>query len=155
MGEDFHSFLIQGTEQIYLIHLPMFHMANHRQQLIVSAEFDNTTRNSKDKYIVMKKSSPTEPMILVTQRKTFFQEIVNNNGTFTGQMMTKESHVNPHLLPLTDDTELTRDHHHSGIILKNIEVKITSTVVSRPLNSQYRLDAYLAKSMPFYLYGNG
>ncbi|KAI1854573.1 hypothetical protein JX266_000691 [Neoarthrinium moseri] len=128
LGEDFHNFLIQGIEQIYLVHLPMFHVANHRQQLIVSATFDN---KSREKYLEMKNSNPTEPMMLVTQHKTYMQDIVKNNGTFKGQIMTKES----------------------GIILKNISVTVTATVVSRPLNSRWRLKDYPAKCMPFYLYG--
>ncbi|VUC26346.1 unnamed protein product [Clonostachys rosea] len=103
LGEDFHSFLIQGTEDPYLIHLPMFHVANHRQQLIVSVDFDN---KSKDKYLSMRNSNLTEPMILVTQRKTFLQDIIRDNGTFTGQIKTKDS----------------------GIILKNIAVTVTNTV---------------------------
>jgi hypothetical protein len=91
LGEDFHKFLIQGTENIFLIHLPMFHVANHRQQLIIRVDLQNAETKAKDKYIAMKKASPTEPMLLVTQRKTFLQEIVQTNGTFLGQIMTKES----------------------------------------------------------------
>lgn len=90
LGEDFHKFLIQGTENIFLIHLPMFHVANHRQQLIIRVDLQNESK-AKDKYIAMKKSSPNEPMLLVTQRKTFLQDVVQTNGTFLGQIMTKES----------------------------------------------------------------
>lgn len=46
---------------------------------------------------------------------------------------------------LTDD---------SGIILKHVNVRIKSTVVSRPLNSYWRLRNYPSSFMPFYLYGN-
>lgn len=88
MGEAIHSFLIQGTEQIYLIHFPMFHVANHRQQLIVSVDLDE---RSRDAYVELKRSNPTEPLLLVTQNKTFMQEVVANNGAFAGQIMTKES----------------------------------------------------------------
>ncbi|KAF3001603.1 hypothetical protein E8E14_005800 [Neopestalotiopsis sp. 37M] len=129
VGEDLHNFLIQGTEQIYLIHLPMFHVANHRQQLIVSVDFD---QKSRQKYIDMKKANPTEPMILVTQNKTLLPEIIKNKGTFAAQIKTE----------------------HSGVILKNVKVKLTSTVVSRPLNSKWRLSNYPKKFMPFYLYGS-
>ncbi|KAI0205736.1 pyridoxal-dependent decarboxylase domain-containing protein [Astrocystis sublimbata] len=129
LAPDFHSFLIQGTEPIYLIHLPMFHVANHRQQLIVSAEFDKT---SKDKYVAMKTSYPAEPMILVTQNKTMLKDVTENHGKFKAQIMTKES----------------------GIILRDIEVTLKHTVVSRPLNSKYRLPKYPSTCMPFYLYGN-
>ncbi len=66
----------------------MFHVANHRQQLIVSVEFD---KGSKDKYVAMRRSYPSEPMILVTQNKTMLKDVVENNGRFKAQIMTKES----------------------------------------------------------------
>ncbi|KAJ3580316.1 hypothetical protein NPX13_g248 [Xylaria arbuscula] len=126
---DAHDFQIRGTETIFLIHLPMFHVANHRQQLIVSAEFD---KESKEKYVVMKRSYPAEPMILVTQNKTLLKDAVEHCGRFKAQIMTKES----------------------GIILRNIDVVLRKTIVSRPLNSKYRLKEYPSTFMPFYLYGN-
>ncbi|KAI0407849.1 pyridoxal-dependent decarboxylase domain-containing protein [Xylaria palmicola] len=129
LAPDFHSFLIQGTENIYLIHLPMFHVANHRQQLIVSADFDQTSR---DKYVAMKRSYPSEPMILVTQNKTMLRDVAENRGRFKAQIMTKES----------------------GIILRDIDVVLRQTIVSRPLNSKHRLNEYPSTFMPFYLYGS-
>ncbi|KAI8630680.1 pyridoxal-dependent decarboxylase domain-containing protein [Xylariaceae sp. FL1651] len=128
LAPDLHSFLVQGTEQIYLIHLPMFHVANHRQQLIVSVDFDE---KSKAKYVAMKTSRPSEPMILVTQNKTMLKDVVENNGSFKAQIMTKES----------------------GIILRDINVMFRKTNVSRPLNSKWRLKVYPPTFMPFYLYG--
>ncbi|KAI0161298.1 pyridoxal-dependent decarboxylase domain-containing protein [Xylariaceae sp. FL1272] len=128
LAPDFHSFLIQGTEKVYLIHLPMLHVANHRQQLIVAVEFDE---KSKKKYIAMKRSYPTEPMILVTAQKTMLKDVVERNGRFKAQIMTKES----------------------GIVLHNIEVTLKKTIVSRALNSKFRLDEFPSTFMPFYLYG--
>ncbi|KAI0012591.1 pyridoxal-dependent decarboxylase domain-containing protein [Xylariaceae sp. FL0662B] len=128
ISPDFYSFLTQGTEQIYLIHLPMFHVANHRQQLIVHADFDP---ESKAKYIAMKKAYPTEPMILVSQHKTFMRDIVERHGSFVAQIMTKSS----------------------GIVLQDIKVDLKKTVVNRPLNSKWRLKDYPSTFMPFYLYG--
>ncbi|KAI3328115.1 pyridoxal-dependent decarboxylase domain-containing protein [Xylariaceae sp. AK1471] len=128
LAPEFHSFLIQGTESTYLIHLPMFHVANHRQQLILHVDFD---KRSKDKYLAMKKSYPSEPMILITQNKTMLKDVVENNGRFKAQIMTKES----------------------GIILRDIDVVLAKTIVSRPLNSKWRLKEYPSTFMPFYLYG--
>ncbi|KAF9872470.1 pyridoxal-dependent decarboxylase domain protein [Colletotrichum karsti] len=128
LAPDFHNFLIQGTEKIYIIHLPMFHVANHRQQLIVSAEFDEESRR---KYIAMKNANPWEPMILVTQHKVMLRDVAEKEGGFKAQIMTKES----------------------GIILQNVTVTLGRTVVSRPLNSNYRLEDYPDTFMPFYLYG--
>jgi hypothetical protein len=88
--EDFHSFLMQGTEKIYLIHLPMFHMANHRQQLIMTVNLD---ASSLEKYNILKNANPNEPMLLVTQYKTFLREIVETGAPaeFMAQIRTKES----------------------------------------------------------------
>ena len=88
--EDFHSFLMQVVEKIYLIHMPMFHMANHRQQLILQVDMDEEARSS---YRDLKRCNPTEPMLLVTQEKTFLREIVESDqeGEFIAQIMTKES----------------------------------------------------------------
>jgi glutamate/tyrosine decarboxylase-like PLP-dependent enzyme len=129
---DFHKFLIQGNEKIYLIHLPMFHVANHRQQLIMSVTLDDV---SLEKYITLKKANPTEPMILVTQQKIYLKEIIEaeTDVNFPAIIMTKAS----------------------GLILSNVNVsvKAQSTVVSRPLNSQWRQEAYPDTYTPFYLYG--
>ncbi len=81
---------MQGIENIYLIHMPMFHMANHRQQLIISVDIDEAC---KEAYRALKECNPAEPMILVTQHKTFLREIVESGqgGESIGQIMTKES----------------------------------------------------------------
>ncbi|KAI1630536.1 pyridoxal-dependent decarboxylase domain protein [Biscogniauxia mediterranea] len=88
IAPDFYSFLMQGTERVYLIHLPMFHVAKHRQQLIVSAVLD---KESKVKYVALKNANPNEPMLLVTQNKVLMQDVVHDGGTFKAQIMTKES----------------------------------------------------------------
>ncbi|KAK1236984.1 hypothetical protein MKX08_007932 [Trichoderma sp. CBMAI-0020] len=36
---DIHGFVMQGPDQIRLVHIPMFQMANHRWQLTITAEF--------------------------------------------------------------------------------------------------------------------
>ena len=35
---DFHGFVMQGTEKVFLVHLAMFNMANHRHQLIITGD---------------------------------------------------------------------------------------------------------------------
>ncbi|KAF5492470.1 putative L-tyrosine/L-aspartate decarboxylase [Colletotrichum siamense] len=128
LAPDFHKFLIQGTEKIYLIHRPMFHVANHRQQLIMSAKFDD---RSEAKYADMKHSNPSEPLILVTKRKVMLKDIAERGGKFEGQIMTADS----------------------GIVIQDVTVTLGKTVVSRPLNSKWRLEEYPSTFMPFYLYG--
>lgn len=149
LAPEFHKFLIQGIDDLYLIHLPMFHVANHRQQLIVAAEFDP---ESKIEYDRMKRANPTEPLILVTQRKVMLQDVVEKRGKFKGQIMTKESYVS---LNGVESDGADTDDLRSGIVLQDIKVNLMGTVVSRPLNSKWRLDKYPQTFMPFYLYGSG
>ncbi|KAK8069100.1 pyridoxal-dependent decarboxylase domain protein [Apiospora phragmitis] len=128
MASVIHKFLIQGMGKIYLIHLPMFHVANYRQQLIVSASFDAT---AKAKYDGMKQANPTEPLILVTKHKVMLKDVVECSGKFQAHIMTKAS----------------------GIIIQDVDVSLEAKVVSRPLNSKWRLEKYPDTYMPFYLYG--
>ncbi|KAK7992840.1 pyridoxal-dependent decarboxylase domain protein [Apiospora saccharicola] len=128
MAPCIHKFLIQGIAKIYLVHLPMFHEANHRQQLIVSANFDAA---AKAKYDAMKRASPTEPLILVTKQKVLLRDVAERSGRFQAQIMTKAS----------------------GIVLQDLEVSLETKIVSRPLHSKWRLEKYPDTYMPFYLYG--
>ncbi|KAI1494277.1 pyridoxal-dependent decarboxylase domain protein [Biscogniauxia mediterranea] len=127
IAPDFYSFLMQGTERVYLVHLPMFHVSKHRQQLIVSAVLD---KKSMVDYVTLKNAKPNEPMLLVTKNKVLMQDVVHNGGTFKAQIMTKES----------------------GIILQDVEVTLIDVVVNRPLNSKWRSKDY-PDVLPFYLYG--
>ncbi|KAK8120714.1 pyridoxal-dependent decarboxylase conserved domain protein [Apiospora kogelbergensis] len=129
MAPDIHKFLMQGMTNIYLIHLPMFHVANHRQQLIVSASFN---ARAKAKYDALKRSNPTEPLILVTKQKVMLKDVAGRSGKFKAQIMTQAS----------------------GIVLQDVDVSLKATVVSRPLNSKFRLEKYPDTYMPFYLYGS-
>lgn len=49
----------------------------------------------------------------------------------------------------------TDDAVNSGIVLQDIEVSLKTKIVSRPLNSKWRLEKYPDTYMPFYLYGTG
>jgi hypothetical protein len=45
---DIHRFIMQGFKHIHLVHIPMFHMANRRWQLIVTAHYpENILREYK------------------------------------------------------------------------------------------------------------
>lgn len=46
-------------------------------------------------------------------------------------------------------------NYNSGIVLQDVDVSLEAKVVSRPLNSKWRLEKYPDTYMPFYLYGNG
>ncbi|CAG8801659.1 31807_t:CDS:2, partial [Racocetra persica] len=64
---DIHGFIIQGIEKIYLVHLPMFNMENHRYQLILQAELP---KEIMDEYIKEREDNPKQGFILGNQDKT-------------------------------------------------------------------------------------
>lgn len=101
-----HKFLIQGITKIYLVHLPMFHEANHRQQLIVAVSFDAA---AKAKYDAMKRANPTEPLILVTKQKVLLRDVVERAGRFQAQIMTQASYVS--LLTFMGMAYVVRSRH--------------------------------------------
>ncbi|KAK7932402.1 pyridoxal-dependent decarboxylase conserved domain protein [Apiospora marii] len=152
-----HRFLIQGITKIYLVHLPMFHEANHRQQLIVAARFDAA---AKAKYDAMKRANPTEPLILVTKQKVLLRDVVERSGRLQGQIMTNASYVSHSDRPNTQQEHMCSSQEQtlmkrmdSGIVLQDLEVSLETKIVSRPLNSKWRLEKYPDTYMPFYLYG--
>jgi hypothetical protein len=40
-----HGFVMQGTKKLFLVHLPMFNMANHRYQLIITGDLPTDVMN--------------------------------------------------------------------------------------------------------------
>jgi len=42
---DLHGFVMQGTKKLFLVHLPMFNMANHRYQLIITGDLPTDAMN--------------------------------------------------------------------------------------------------------------
>ncbi|CAG8840094.1 1513_t:CDS:2, partial [Racocetra persica] len=71
---DFHGFIIQGIEKIYLVHLPMFDMENHRYQLILQAEMP---KEIMDAYIKERVDNPKQVFILGNQNKTTLNDIIS------------------------------------------------------------------------------
>ncbi|KAG6354646.1 hypothetical protein INS49_004664 [Diaporthe citri] len=52
-----HGFVMQGIEKLFLVHLPMFNMANHRWQLVLTADLPATAR---DQYHKLRSENPTK-----------------------------------------------------------------------------------------------
>ncbi|KAF4501132.1 L-tyrosine decarboxylase [Fusarium agapanthi] len=52
---DFHGFVVQGHDKIYLVHIPMFNVAAHRWQVITTAELPS---EFKELYQKLRKENP-------------------------------------------------------------------------------------------------
>ncbi|KAL9612143.1 MAG: hypothetical protein Q9167_003259 [Letrouitia subvulpina] len=128
--ENHHSFIMQGTESIYLVHRAMFYLASRRRQLIASAVLD---KDSLKAYQEAKKANPQETFFLSTQGKEDLDATMLNDGQFEAVITAK-----------------------SGKTIKTgVTVSSFKALKDRPLNSKYRDPAYPSGHMPFYLYGSG
>ncbi|KAF8813146.1 PLP-dependent transferase [Phlegmacium glaucopus] len=128
---DFHGFVMQGTDKLYLVHLPMFNMENHRFQLIITGDIP---QDKMDQYKKARAASPEKFFTLGTANRTTLESILRRK---------KFSAVIDKGLPPSDGTHLITDFE-----LSNIEV-----IVKRPLDSINLQTKYPQYSMPFYLYG--
>lgn len=70
---DIHGFVMQGLDQIHLVHIPMFQMANHRWQLIITAEFPE---NVKQRYQQLRKENPTKFYTVANTQKELLEDMV-------------------------------------------------------------------------------
>jgi hypothetical protein len=58
---DQHGFVMMGRDTLFLDHLPMFHMENHRYQLILQASIPSEAMSA---YLKASQENPDQPMIL-------------------------------------------------------------------------------------------
>ncbi|KAL5315999.1 hypothetical protein ACEPPN_016873 [Leptodophora sp. 'Broadleaf-Isolate-01'] len=123
-----HEFLLQGRQKLYILHVPSFHIANHRLQLIVEIDLD---AKSKQEYLSLKNASPSEKLTLLTQAPIQLPKVLKPNSHFKASIRSKDA----------------------GLLLKNITVTVKHVVKSRHLNSVHLDPAYPSAFMPFYLYG--
>ena len=80
---------MQGTEDVYLVHQPMFHVAKQRRQLIMAVDLPD---NVKQDYIDLRNANPAESITFVTSKKVKLEDIIAvQGGTFTGSITSKEA----------------------------------------------------------------
>lgn len=79
---------MQGIENIYLVHFPMFHVAKHRRQLILAVDLPAKT---KEAYISLKNANPIESITFVTATKVKLDSIIAQGGEFRGSITSKQS----------------------------------------------------------------
>ncbi|EMD41726.1 hypothetical protein CERSUDRAFT_102127 [Gelatoporia subvermispora B] len=121
-----HSFIIQGTDKMYLVYRPQFYNANGRSQVILSVDVDV---ESFARYRGVKVQNPDETYVLSTQENVDMSTICQNGASFVATIVGKE-------------LELT-----------NVKISNVRVVKNRSLNSRWRDDKYPADFTPFYLYG--
>ncbi|KAF8877174.1 pyridoxal-dependent decarboxylase domain protein [Infundibulicybe gibba] len=129
---DLHGFVMQGTDKLHLVHLPMFNMENHRHQTIITAELPEDV---KKKYVYTKKGNPSHFFILGTAEKELFTKIIQEGAEFKA--------VIDMGLPGKRNTVRIAE----GFQLTNVHIVKNQYLGAQGLGRSY------PTHMPFYLYG--
>ena len=79
---------MQGIENVYLVHFPMFHVAKHRRQLILAVDLP---AKAKEAYNSLKNANPAESITFVTATKVKLNSVVAQGGQIRGSIASKES----------------------------------------------------------------
>lgn len=127
---DTHSFIIMGSGNLFICHLPMFLMPNHSYQAILEVQLPKT---DKDTYLTKRNEYPAKPMIITNSSPMFLRDIVNSNS-----FSAFASFADPDGNPLGDP------------FIKSTMVTKKKTVLFEPLNPNSQYPA----SLTYYLYGS-
>ncbi|PHH78122.1 hypothetical protein CDD82_3195 [Ophiocordyceps australis] len=129
---DHHCFIMQGRERIFLVKLPMFNMANHRHQLIVTGHIPPSV---KEQYQALRKEKPSAVFTLTNTEKAHVHDLLKPHASF--EVRLDEGVYAADKSPLATFT------------LTSIHVIIFKSLSPDSLQSEY------PDKMPFHLYGSG
>lgn len=121
---------MQGIEQVFLVHLPMFNMANHRWQLVLAADLAPA---AKDQYRKLRRENPDKFYTVANTAPEVLEGMLEPGASVRVRM--DEGIPAPDAPPLAE-FELT-----------NVRVVVRESMALE------NLDAAYPDRMPFYLYG--
>lgn len=122
---------MQGLDQIHLVHIPMFQMANHRWQLIITADFPE---NAKQRYQQLRKENPNKFYTVANTEKELLEDMVKPGVEIEWRL--DEGIPTPVSEPIMT------------FKLSNVRVVIQESMFFNTLDQVYQ------DRMPFYLYGS-
>ncbi|KAJ3967966.1 pyridoxal phosphate-dependent transferase [Lentinula raphanica] len=131
LTDDYHAFVIQGTDKLFLVHLAMFNMENHRFQLIMTGV---VSPEMKAAYVEAREKNTETVYLLVNDTPTTLEKI----------MAAKE--FDARIEPFSS----------KGPQPPIVRGKITNIqiLVQKKMNSKF-LTPYPTRKMPFFVYGSG
>lgn len=138
-----HTFLVQGTDTLFFVHLPTFHMASGRQQFIFSADLSSQDLPEYKRAVASSKAAVllrnTQPMLLndIADGATFSAEIFLNVDKYV---------CYPNFVC---STHSCLDSAPEALTAEVSNVKV---VKRRSLDTE-DLESTYPTLMPFYLYG--
>ncbi len=125
---------MQGTDKLYLVHLPMFYMANHRYQVIITGDLDPTVMK---KYRDARALHPDKFFVLGNHDKDTLKDITTDGASFQVDIF----------MGLPFLTKPAPQTIAENVTLSNVHVIIKNSMATRDLLPDYPMQ------MPFYLYG--
>lgn len=132
---DIHGFVVQGYDKIFAVHIPMFQMANHRWQLVISAEFPD---DILDKYRKLRDDNPDKFYTIANLVPAYLEDLTSPSHAEAEWRMDEGIPSDPeHIPPLFT------------FKLKNVKVVVKESMSYAALETAY------PDKMPFYLYGAG
>ncbi|KAK1831944.1 pyridoxal phosphate-dependent transferase [Podospora conica] len=129
---DYHSFLIHGTDSVFLVYRPMFNIAKHSRQIIIAVELDEDGGKA---YRALK-GNTEETIILKSANKIDLDRLIQGvesgeRTTFVANLMTESN----------------------GMIHSRLQVSLTRILKNRSLQLSSLSPAYPFELFPFYIYG--
>ncbi|THH16889.1 hypothetical protein EW146_g3821 [Bondarzewia mesenterica] len=131
-----HSFLVQGTNVLYLVYLPMFNVENHKRQLIVTGTLSG---DAMQEYTAAKEQN-NDSVFTIHTKSTVLSDLKTLDQILADKKFVGDIYQG---LPQV---------YGSSPILKDVEFTVTSVHTDQSLDRQ-NLHAY-PNEMPFYLYGS-
>jgi len=125
-----YTFVMQGTDAVLLVLMPMFNKATHRHQLIIEVSFPDAIMQE---YVEKRKANPAAVFVLATTNELEMKTISTKESTFKAVVHKGTS--------MKSDT----------IVINAFEVTIKEIFVNQPIGSKH-LDAQYPDQMPFYLF---
>ncbi|CAG8594715.1 7893_t:CDS:2 [Cetraspora pellucida] len=79
-----HLFVIQGTDEIYLVHLPLFQLETHRYQVIIKVEIPEKIM---ELYKGLRKKNPSKVIFLCYQENVTIDQIAIEGSSFKAHII--------------------------------------------------------------------
>lgn len=124
-----HDFVMQGTDTLYLVHLPKFQLASHRYQLVLTGKLDS---EFMEQYVELREQSPNDYWLLENANAATLDDLIAPGAQFA---------INVFKGSDTTQVSVFQSMLTVGKIIVN------KSLLGGDLNSSF------PSQMPFYLYG--
>lgn len=135
---DFHGFIAQGLEKVYFTHIAMFNMANHRKQLIITADLPASVQA---RYKEERAKNPGQFYTISNVEKEKLEDLLE--GLLKPDTASKLKFRLDKGIPAGGNTPVEQD-----FTLSNVRVVVDQSLAFAAQDEDY------PTKMPFYLYGN-